>query len=151
MIGVIPAEKVQLVAGSKPTLLGAPDTNQNQPRTEQLETGPVLNYQAADSFNRGLAGASMVRLQSGMPLAVTQAANFNAAFGYGIQRPNRRSNPNDVSTRSTASWFDTSAFTAAPQFTLSTISRNPVLGPSYQAADVMIGKTIPIGQRWTRG
>lgn len=153
-------------------------------------TGPVMNYQAADSFNRqlekdestgsiphvfsagwvwelpvgagrrlGLSGwrdhilggwqvAGMVRLQSGMPLAVTQATNFNAAFGYGIQRPHRLSDPNEVSTRSTARWFDTSAFAAAPQFTLGTSSRNPVRGPSYQAADVMVGKTIPIGERW---
>ena len=94
-------------------------------------TGPVANFQAADSFNkrlekdvstgnvphifasgfvyelpfgrgraRSLSGwkdvlaggwqiAGIVRLQSGSPIAVTQATNLNAFAGFGIQRPNR--------------------------------------------------------------
>ena len=154
-------------------------------------TGPVVNYQAADSFNRSLekdestgsiphvfssgwvwelpfgrgrsvpmrgwrdaiAGGwqvgGIVRLQSGMLLAVTQATNFNAAFGFGIQRPNRVSDPNHFDGRSTNRWFDTGAFTLAPQFTIGNSSRNPVRGPSYQAADLMVGKTFPLAERWS--
>jgi hypothetical protein len=37
--------------------------------------------------------AGLVRLQSGSPLAVTQATNFNAFAGFGIQRPNRVADP----------------------------------------------------------
>ncbi len=153
-------------------------------------TGPVINYQAADSFNRrlekdestgsiphafatswvwelpfgsgrrvalhgwrqGLAGgwqiAGMVRVQSGMPLAVTQATNFNAAFGFGIERPNRIADPNDSAGRSVSRWFNTAAFKQAPQFTLGTSSRNPVRGPGYQAADLMLGKTFDVSERW---
>ena len=37
--------------------------------------------------------AGIVRLQSGSPLAVTQATNFNAFAGFGIQRPNRVGDP----------------------------------------------------------
>jgi hypothetical protein len=154
-------------------------------------TGPVINYQAADSFNRRLekdestgsiphvfaggwvwelpagrgralrlsgwrdvlAGgwqiAGIVRLQSGMPLPVTQATNLNAPFGFGIQRPNRIADPNRFNLRSAARWFDTAAFLAAPQFTIGNSSRNPVRGPSFQTADLMIGKTFHITERWS--
>jgi hypothetical protein len=153
-------------------------------------TGPVINYQAADSFNRRLekdestgsiphvfssawvwelplgagrkvslrgwkdrlAGgwqiAGILRFQSGMPLPVTQAANLNAAFGFGIQRPNRISEPNHFQERRVAEWFDTNAFTQAPQFTIGSSSRNPVRGPGYQTADLMFGKTFRAGERW---
>jgi hypothetical protein len=135
-------------------------------------TGPVINYQAADSFNRRLekdestgssphvfsAGwvwefargwqiAGMVRVQSGMPFAVTQATNLNAAFGFGIQRPNRVADPNDYPERSVSKWFNAAAFTQAPQFTLGNSSRNPVRGPGYRTADVMLGKTFIVTER----
>jgi hypothetical protein len=151
-------------------------------------TGPVMNYQAADSFNRRLekdestgsipqvfsagfvwdlpfgrgrrvamarwldrvAGgwtiAGLVRAQSGAPVAVTQATNYNAAFGFGIQRPNRLTDP-ALGERSVDRWFNTQAFTAAPQFTIGNSSRNPVRGPGYEAADLMLGKTFRITER----
>jgi hypothetical protein len=146
-------------------------------------TGPVVNYQAADSFNRRLekdestgsiphvfsAGfvwdlpfarrrrliggwtvAGIIRAQSGAPAAVTQATNYNAAFGFGIQRPNRVGNPNLPSgERSVARWFNTGAFTLAPQFTIGNSSRNPVRGPAYQAADLMLARTFAIAERWS--
>ena len=80
-------------------------------------TGPVINYQAADSFNRklekdvstgniphifsasivymfhGWEFASMIRAQAGSPAPVTQSPNLNAFAGYGIQRPNRVADP----------------------------------------------------------
>lgn len=138
-------------------------------------TGPVINYQAADSFNRRLekdestgsipqvfsAGwvwdlpfargweiAGIVRAQSGMPLAVTQATNFNAAFGFGIQRPNRIGNPElPGGQRTLGRYFDTAAFSQANQFTIGSSSRNPVRGPGYQAVDLMVGKTFTMTER----
>jgi hypothetical protein len=134
-------------------------------------TGPAATFQVADSFNRraekdestgsiphvfsgsfiwntpflGLQLAGIFRAQSGSPLAVTQANNLNAFAGFGIQRPNRVRDPElPADQRSTARWFDTSAFTAAPQFTLGNSSRNPVVGPGYRTLDVMLGKTFPI-------
>jgi hypothetical protein len=92
--------------------------------------------------------AGMLRLQSGMRVAVTQATNLNAAFGFGIQRPNRIYDPNEFLERSVARWFDTDAFTQAAQFSLGNSSRNPVRGPSYQAADLMLGKTFSTGESW---
>src|SRR5439155_13204400 len=81
----------------------------------------------------------------GSPLAVTQATNFNAFAGFGVQRPNRVGDPALPSDqRSTARWFNTAAFSQAPQFTIGSSSRNPVAGPAYRALDVMLGKTFPI-------
>jgi len=105
-----------------------------------------------EGWQNALAGgwqlAGMLRLQSGSPLAVTQQTNLNAFAGFGIQRPNRTADPELSSDqRSTARWFNTAAFTQAPQFSLGNASRNPVVGPSYRALDVMLGKTFPIKEQ----
>jgi hypothetical protein len=150
-------------------------------------TGPVANFQMADSYNKRLekdvstgnvpnvfsfsavyelpigrgrtyslrgwtdwvAGgwqlAGLIRVQSGSPLAVTQATNLNAFAGFGIQRPNRVGDPVLLSEeRTTGRWFNTAAFAQAPQFTIGNSSRNPVSGPGYRVADVMIGKTFVV-------
>jgi hypothetical protein len=137
-------------------------------------TGPVANFPVADSFNRSLerdlsngdmphvlsASASwtiggwtlspIVTMQSGVPLAVTQATNFNAFAGFGTQRPNRTHDPSlPVDRRSVAEWFDTTAFTVAPQFTIGTSSRNPVRGPGYHSIDVAIARRISLRARST--
>ncbi len=154
-------------------------------------TGPVANFQAADSFNKRLekdvstgnvphiissgfvyelpfgqgrahalsgwrdllAGgwqiAGIIRLQSGSPIAITQATNLNAFAGFGIQRPNRIADPALPSDqRTTGRYFNTTAFSQAPQFTIGNSSRNPVSGPDYRTADVMIGKTFVITERF---
>jgi hypothetical protein len=92
--------------------------------------------------------AGILRLQSGSPLAVTQATNLNAFAGFGTQRPNRATDPTlPADERSTARWFNTAAFTQAGQGVLGTSSRNPVVGPGYDALDVMLGKTFAITER----
>jgi hypothetical protein len=80
---------------------------------------------------------------------VTQATNLNAFAGFGIQRPNRIGDPELASgQRTTGRYFNTAAFSQAPQFTIGDSSRNPVSGPGYQTADVMIGKTFAITERF---
>ena len=147
-------------------------------------TGPVANFQAADSFNKRLekdvstgnvphifsagyvyelpfgrgkwnwlAGgwhiAGIVRVQSGSPIAVTQATNLNAFAGFGIQRPNRIADPElPAGERTTGRYFNTAAFTQAPQFTIGNSSRNPVSGPGYRTADVMAGKAFVLSDRF---
>ena len=87
----------------------------------------------------------IVTLQSGMPIAVTQATNQNAFAGFGTQRPNLVSSPElSGDQRTVARWFDTSAFEAARQFTLGTSSRNPVRGPAYRNLDVAVVRRVPI-------
>jgi hypothetical protein len=101
----------------------------------------------AGKFLRGWEVAGVVTSQSGLPLAVTQVTNFNAFAGFGTQRPNRVADPNlPSSQQTTARWFNTSAFTVAPQFTIGNSTRNPVRGPGYRDADVSFIKRTYIGE-----
>lgn len=140
-------------------------------------TGPIANTGVADAYNRrlerdlsngdiprvftggwiyelprvwkisGWRVGGLVRVQAGDTVAVTQATNFNSNLGYGTERPNRVSNPNDLARRSVAQWFNTAAFTQAGQFAVGNSSRNPVRGPGLQNADLMIGKTFRLTER----
>ena len=92
--------------------------------------------------------AGLVRVQTGDAVAVTQATNNNSSLGYAVQRPNRIANPNDFAGRTVTKYFDTSVFTATPQFVIGNSSRNPVRGPGLQNADLMIGKTFRLTERW---
>jgi hypothetical protein len=92
----------------------------------------------------GVQIAGLVRLQAGDAVPVTQATNNNSSLGFAVQRPNRVGDPNKFAKRSTAKYFDTSAFSLVPQFVIGNSSRNPVRGPGLQNADLMIGKTFPI-------
>jgi hypothetical protein len=92
--------------------------------------------------NWSLSG--VLTLQSGVPVAVTQATNNNAFAGYGTQRPNLVGDPRlSPGERTAARWFDASAFAAAPQFTLGSASRNPVRGPAYRNLDLALVRRVP--------
>ncbi len=100
---------------------------------------------------RGVIGAlvndwtltGVLTLQSGIPVAVTQATNNNAFAGFGTQRPNLTGDPTlAADERSVSRWFNTSAFATAPQFTLGTSSRNPVRGPGYRNVDVALMRRV---------
>lgn len=84
---------------------------------------------------------AILSLQSGMPVTVTQATNYNAFAGFALQRPNivaRTSLP--ANQRTTARFFNTAAFVTAPQFTIGNASRNPVRGPAYRDLDLALVK-----------
>ena len=100
---------------------------------------------------RGVLGAltsgwtlsGIATLQSGVPLAISQTTNHNAFAGFGTQRPNLVGDAELPAGERTASrWFNTAAFTAAPQFSLGTSSRNPVRGPGYRNLDLAIARRI---------
>lgn len=129
----------------------------NRKLERDLSTGDIPNVFVASftyDFNffknaKGLTGKllkgwsanGIINSQSGIPIAVTQATNFNAFAGFGTQRPNLIADPNLASDqRSTAAWFNVAAFQTAPQFTLGTASRNPVRGPDYHNFDLVILK-----------
>ncbi len=96
-------------------------------------------------FVDGWELSGIVTVQSGLPLPVTQATNFNAFAGFGLQRPNLVANPElSGSERSVARFFNTDAFTVAPQFALGSGSRNPVRGPAYRNLDLALIKRTPI-------
>src|SRR5438552_2962610 len=88
--------------------------------------------------------ATVVTLQSGVPIAMTQTTNFNAFAGFGTQRPNLIGDPElPADQRTPAHWFNTAAFAVAPQFMLGSASRNPVRGPSYRNVDLAISRRVP--------
>lgn len=104
---------------------------------------------------RGVLGAiandwtvtTLVTLQSGVPVAVTQATNFNAFAGFGVQRPNLVGDPAlPADQRTPSQWFNTAAFATAPQFTIGSASRNPVRGPSYRDVDLALMRRLPLGR-----
>jgi hypothetical protein len=133
-------------------------------------TGPVAAFPVADSFDlarerdcstgdiphllaasavwdwRGWSVSSIVTLQSGVPVAVTQTTNFNAFAGFGTQRPNLVGDPRlPDGERTPARWFNTAAFAVAPPFTLGSASRNPIRGPSYRNVDLAVSRRLPVG------
>jgi hypothetical protein len=86
---------------------------------------------------------SILSLQSGMPVTITQATNNNSFAGFALQRPNLVGVPNLApSVRTPAHYINTAAFATAPQFTLGTASRNPARGPAYRDLDFALAKHI---------
>ncbi len=80
-------------------------------------------------------------VQSGMPVTVTQATNSNSFAGFALQRPNVVAKTSLApGLRTPAKYFNTSAFTIAPQFTIGDASRNPVRGPAYRDLDLALVK-----------
>ena len=96
----------------------------------------------------GWAVNGIASLQSGMPLAVTQATNTNSFAGFVLQRPNIVAGSSLPSNqRSVAKWFNTAAFATAPQFTLGNASRNPARGPAYRDLDLALVKHTNVSER----
>lgn len=97
-----------------------------------------------------LAGAllddwTLVTLQSGVPVAVIQATNFNAFAGFGTQRPSLVGRPELPADQRTADrWFDTAAFAVTPPFAIGSASRNPVRGSSCRNVDVALMRRVPV-------
>jgi hypothetical protein len=88
---------------------------------------------------------AIMSLQSGMPVAVTQATNFNSFAGFSLQRPNLVGKPSlSPGARSPSRFFNTAAFATAPQFTIGSASRNPVRGPAYRDLDLALVKHTTI-------
>jgi hypothetical protein len=91
---------------------------------------------------------TLVTLESGVPIAVTQTTNFNAFAGFGVQRPNLVADPTlPADQRNETTWFNTAAFAIAPQFTIGSASRNPIRGPAYRDVDLAVMRRIPVAGR----
>jgi hypothetical protein len=136
----------------------------NLDRDRDYSAGDIPHYFAASVVwdmpvgagrskqRRGIVGAltsdwsiaSVVTLQSGVPIPVTQANSLGYA-GFTTQRPNLVGNPGlPADQRTPAHWFDTSAFATASQFSLGSASRNPVRGPSYRNVDLALMRQLPL-------
>ena len=118
--------------------------------TYQLPMGRGHRFAArglAEAFLGGWSVSGLVLAQSGMPVTVTQATNNNSFAGFVLQRPNVSGHPNlPSSERSPSHFFNTAAFSTAPQFTLGSASRNPVRGPAYRDGDIALAKRTIIGE-----
>jgi hypothetical protein len=89
--------------------------------------------------------ASFMTMQSGIPVAVTQANSLGYA-GFTTQRPNLVGDPTlPADERTPARWFNTAAFASANQFTIGSASRNPVRGPSYYDVDLAVMRRVSVG------
>jgi trimeric autotransporter adhesin len=89
-------------------------------------------------------------IQSGFPLAITQANN-NSTIGASSQRPNATGISPETSgsvTRRIDGWLNPAAFSSAPQFTFGNLSRFAnVRGPGLYNWDASIFKTFAIKER----
>jgi hypothetical protein len=92
--------------------------------------------------------ASVMTLQSGVPVAITQSNALGYA-GFTTQRPNLVGDPTlPADQRTPDHWFNTAAFSQANQFTIGSASRNPVRGPSYRDVDLAVMRRVPVrGER----
>jgi hypothetical protein len=138
----------------------------NLDRDYDYSTGDIPHYFAASvvwdvPFGRGRARqpagvlgllsndwslATVVTLQSGVPVAVTQPNSLGYA-GFTTQRPNLVGDPTlPAADRTPARWFNTAAFATANQFSIGTASRNPVRGPSYRNVDLAAMRLVPAGR-----
>ena len=107
----------------------------------------LRGHSLASVFTNGWTANLIFTLQSGMPLTVTQATNNNSFAGIVLQRPNIVANPSlPADQRSPGHFFNTAAFTTAPQFTFGNASRNPVRGPAYRDADIAVTKHAAVSE-----
>ena len=91
---------------------------------------------------------TVIAVQSGMPVTVTQATNTNSFAGVALMRPMRVDQPAlPADQRTPARFFNTAAFATTPQFAFGNASRNPVRGPAYRNADVSLVKHTLLGDR----
>jgi hypothetical protein len=89
--------------------------------------------------------------QTGFPLQITQATNFNSAFGYASQRPNA-TGVSPVTSGSLddrlSHYINPAAFSTAPQFTFGNLSRTiEMRGPGQVNWDMSVFKNIVIREK----
>jgi hypothetical protein len=118
--------------------------------TYDLPAGRGHHFASGGISNAFLGGwrlNAILSLQSGMPVTVTQATNNNSFAGFALQRPNIVANPSlPASQRTPAKYFNTGAFTTAPEFTIGNAFRNPVRGPAYRDLDLSLVKHTKLGE-----
>ena len=96
--------------------------------------------------------AAIVTLQSGIPVAVTQATNFNAFAGFGTQRPNLVGDPElPASSARTHAGSTPSAFAIAPQFTLGGARAIRSAGRATRNIDLAIARRFALPNAMTGG
>jgi hypothetical protein len=124
--------------------------------TYQLPVGkgkPFLGSNKAADYTLGgwsLNGTWIIR--SGFPTAITQANNYNSAFGYAGQRPTATGIPSATSGSLEArlgGYINPAAFTVTPALQFGNVQRLvPMRGPGYNNADIALFKTVTFAERY---
>ncbi len=108
-----------------------------------LKNGGVMNYIAG-----GWVVNAVSVYQTGFPLQVSQATNYNSAFGYASQRPNA-TGVSPVTSGSLTdrlnNYINAAAFSTAPQFTFGNVARTiDMRGPGQANWDLSVFKNVTI-------
>jgi hypothetical protein len=123
--------------------------------TYELPVGkgkPFLNSnKMLDYFVGGWTANAVSQFQTGYPLQITQATNFNSAFGYASQRPNA-TGVSPVTSGSLGArvgdYINPAAFSQAPEYTFGNISRTlDMRGPGLVNWDLSVFKTVTIREK----
>jgi type II secretory pathway pseudopilin PulG len=100
----------------------------------------------ASALLGGFAVNAVATVQSGMPFAITDATNFNAFAGFGLQRPTISSSANlPKALRTPQHFINTAAFSVTPEFRIGNASRDPARGPAYRDLDLALIRRIGLG------
>ncbi len=108
-----------------------------------LNGGRVMNYIAG-----GWVVNAVSVYQTGFPLQISQATNFNSAFGYASQRPNA-TGVSPVTSGSLedrlGNYINAAAFSTAPQYTFGNLARTiGMRGPGQANWDMSVFKNVTI-------
>ena len=111
-----------------------------------LNKGGLVDYVAG-----GWAVNTVSIYQSGFPLQISQATNFNSGFGYASQRPNATG----VSPATSGSleqrlgnYINKAAFSTAPEFTFGDLGRTiDMRGPGQANWDMSVFKNFSIKEK----
>jgi hypothetical protein len=108
-----------------------------------LHDGNALNYVVG-----GWVVNAVSIYQTGFPLQISQATNFNSAFGYASQRPNA-TGISPVTSGSLEqrlnNYINPAAFSSAPQFTFGDVGRTiGMRGPGQANWDLSVFKNVII-------
>jgi len=106
-------------------------------------SGGVMNYIVG-----GWVMNAVTIYQTGFPLQISQATNFNSAFGYASQRPNA-TGTSPVTSGSLEqrlnNYINPAAFSTAPEFTFGDVGRTiDMRGPGQANWDLSMFKNITI-------
>jgi len=130
-----------------PHRLGGPSQTSGGPSFRDAAKGWGALAQVGNTLLGGWAVNVITSLQSGMPLAVTQATNANAFAGFSLERPNIVGQPSlNPADRTPARSFNTSAFASATAFAIGDSSRDPMRGPAYRDLDLALVKHTPLAE-----
>jgi hypothetical protein len=111
-----------------------------------LTNGKALNYLVG-----GWSANAVSIFQTGFPLQISQATNFNSSFGYASQRPNA-TGVSPVTTGSLeqrlGSYINPAAFSLAPEYTFGNLGRTiDMRGPGQVNWDLSVFKDILIREK----